>query len=268
MLGAIIGDVVGSRFEFNNIKTKDFELFSNESTYTDDTVLTIAVMDWLLHSNHSKNDAIKYLQKWAQKYPNAGYGGMFYWWKDQKNPKPYFSYGNGSAMRISACGWYFDDLDELKKAVKVITEVTHNHPEGLKGAEVTAVCIYLARKGKTKQEIKKYIDDYYDVNLDYEELRKTNYHGLEICQIALPQALFCFLNSNSFEDCLRMTVSIGGDTDTLCAISCAIAEAYYKDVSETLITETLVRLDKNMNEIIKEMDRYLERKGGDCNERI
>lgn len=231
MLGAIIGDVVGSRFEFNNIKTKEFDLFKKNSSYmTDDTIMTIAVDEILLKKWNSNQDKIvKTLKKWGQKYPNAGYGGSFYHWVLSSNPLPYYSYGNGAAMRISAAGWFGDSEKEVKQLSKEITEVTHDHPEGLKGAEVTAMCIFMARKGKTKKEILEYVVNEYPeiLDLDYEELRKTYVHGEEICQVTVPQAIYCFLISNSFEDCLRTTISIGGDCDTTAAISCAIAEAFY-----------------------------------------
>lgn len=255
ILGAIIGDIVGSRFEFNNIKTKDFELFDKESCFTDDSVLTIAVMDWCCHSNNTTSkEATRFLQKWARKYPNAGYGGSFYYWKDESNPKPYNSCGNGSAMRISGVGWMFDNEEDLKEACKIITGVTHNHPEGLKGAEVTAMCIFMARNGATKQQIKEYAEKYYDLDFDYEELRKTYAHEQEICQVTVPQAIFCFLISESFEDCLRTTISIGGDCDTTSAISCAIAEAFYGNIPEYIVKEALKRIPKDMIEILKDFD--------------
>ena len=174
MLGAIIGDVVGSRFEFNNIKSKHFKLVDKGSTFTDDSVLTIAVMDWLLHSSVKCNKtATEFLQKWARKYPNAGYGGMFYHWKDESNPKPYNSCGNGSAMRISGVGWVSDDMVETKLLSDIITGVTHNHPEGLKGAFVTSQLIYMARMGKSKEEMKEFAKQFYDFDFDYEELKKN-----------------------------------------------------------------------------------------------
>jgi len=263
MIGAIIGDVVGSRFEFNNIKTKEFELVTNESNFTDDTVLTIAVMDWACNAKDKTDlsEAAKYLQKWARKYPYAGYGGMFYRWKDLEHPAPYNSCGNGSAMRISAVGWLFNTIDEIKKANEVITGVTHNHPEGLKGAEVTATLIYMARHGSSKEELKKYSLEMYPeiADLDYEQLRKTYCHEAEICQLTVPQAIYCFLISKDFEDCLRTTISIGGDCDTTAAISCAIAEAFYDDIPTQLIEDVLKKLPKEMVQIIEQADeKYID----------
>jgi len=252
MIGAIIGDVVGSRFEFNNIKTKEFELLTSESRFTDDTVLTIAVMDILCHTPNWKKDTLaKRLQKWAKKYPNAGFGGMFSKWMYSENPKPYNSCGNGSAMRVSAVAWFARSEEEVVDLSKAVTEITHNHPEGLKGAETTAMCIYMALNGASKQEIKEYaIKQYPEIErLDYEELRKTYYHAEEICQNTVPQAIYCFLISNDFEDCLRTTISIGGDCDTTAAISCAIAEAFY-EVPKELEEQVKTRLPKEMLEII------------------
>ena len=228
MIGAIIGDTVGSRFEFNNIKTKKFKLLTKQSRLTDDSIMTLAVAEILQkgYQEDSKKIAAT-LRKWGTTYTQRGYGYLFYGWLYKKVEGPYFSCGNGAAMRISPVGWYAENEKQVKKWTKNITEVTHNHPEGLKGAEVTAMCVYYARTGKTKEFIKKYVEQYYDLDFDYEELRRTYVHDQEICQVTVPQAIYCFLISDSFEDCLRTTISIGGDCDTTAAISCAIAEAYY-----------------------------------------
>lgn len=228
MFGASIGDVVGSRWEFNNIKTKDFELFGKGCYATDDTVMTCAVADVLVNKKQNNKDKIiDTLKKWGKKYPDAGYGGHFYNWVLGSDREPYNSYGNGSAMRVSAAGWIGKTEKEVKNLSRKVTEVTHNHPEGIKGAEVTAMCIYYARNGKSRDFIRQYVEQYYNLDFDYEELRKTYKHAEEICQNTVPQAIYCFLISHSFEDCLRTTISIGGDCDTTAAISCAIAEAYY-----------------------------------------
>lgn len=252
MIGAIIGDVVGSRFEFNNIKTKEFELITKDSRFTDDSVLTIAVMDILNSEDISNENVVRTLQKWARKYPHAGYGGMFYRWKDSANPKPYNSCGNGSAMRVSAVGWFAKSEEDVIKLATAVTEVTHNHPEGLKGAIVTAMCVYKALHNASKNELQEYIISQYPevASLDYEELRRNYYHGLEICQVSVPQALYCFLISNDFEDCLRTTIGIGGDCDTTSAISCAIAEAFYKNIPSKLIKDVRNKLTKEMLEVI------------------
>ena len=261
MIGAIIGDVVGSRFEFNNIKSKKFKLVDKDSVFTDDTVLTVAVMDWILHATvKCSKTAVEYLQKWARKYPNAGYGGMFRGWIYQDNPKPYNSCGNGSAMRISPVGWVSDHPNSTKIISDIITGVTHNHPEGLKGAYVTAQLISMARMGKSKMEMKIFAEQYYSLDFDYNELVKNYSHEAEICQITVPQALYCFFISNDFEDCLRTTISIGGDCDTTAAISCAIAEAFYGYIPEKLVEEVKSKLPSEMIEIIEE---FKEKYGGE-----
>lgn len=257
MIGAVIGDVVGSRFEFNNIKTTNFKLFDNDSEFTDDTVMTIAVADWVLHAKDlsDKNEAITYLKKWGRKYPNAGYGSKFYHWVLGNDTQPYNSCGNGSAMRISAVGHLFNDKDEMLKACRTITGITHNHPEGMKGAEVVATIIFMIRKYHWhKVEIKNYAMSVYPElqKMDYDELVKNYKHELEICQCTVPQAIFCFLRSLNFEDCLRTTMSIGGDCDTTAAISCAIAEAYYKEMPKKIIEETKKRLPKEMLDVLEE----------------
>ena len=229
MLGAIIGDIAGSRFEFNNIKTKEFDLFDiNDSFATDDSIMSLAVLDMLINSyeNDSKK-IVETFKKWGLTYPNNGYGGMFGQWL-MYGEKPYRSCGNGSAMRISAVGWYSNSEKEVIEKATKITEVTHNHPEGIKGAVVTAMCIYYARIGKSKEFIRDYVSKYYDIDFDYDALVES-YEFFETCQKSVPQAIYCFLVSTSFEDCIRTTISIGGDCDTTAAISCAIAEAYYKD---------------------------------------
>ena len=260
MIGAIIGDVVGSRFEFNNIKTKNFELIANDSEFTDDSVLTIAVMDIMNSGDISYENCVKTMQKWAKKYPYAGYGSKFVYWKDMNNPRPYNSCGNGSAMRVSAVGWFAKSEEEVIRLSKAVTEITHNHPEGLKGAEVTAMCIYKALHGSSKEDLKDYIITMYPevASLDYEELRRTYVHGPEICQVTLPQALYCFLISTDFEDCLRTTISIGGDCDTTAAISCAIAEAFYKNIDDNLIRQVRNKLTKEMLDVIDLASKKVE----------
>lgn len=253
MLGAIIGDVVGSRFEFNNIKTKKFELVTDGSKFTDDSVMTVAVADVLINGNPKNNDeVIDTLKKWGRRYPHAGYGGHFYHWVLGNAREPYNSCGNGSAMRVSACGWIGKTEEEVIDLAKRVTEVTHNHREGMKGAIVTALSIYYARIGKSKEFLKEYMEKEYPLikQLDYEELRRTYEHEDEICQVTLPQALYCFLISNSFEDCLRTTISIGGDCDTTAAISCAIAEAYYKEIPEDLKQAVRKKLTLEMIEVL------------------
>ena len=260
MIGAIIGDVVGSRFEFNNIKTKNFELIANDSEFTDDSVLTIAVMDIMNSGDTSYENCVNTMQKWAKKYPYAGYGSKFIYWKDMNNPRPYNSCGNGSAMRVSAVGWFAKSEDDVIALSRAVTEITHNHPEGIKGAEVTAMCIYKALHGSSKEELKDYIITMYPevASLDYEELRRTYVHGPEICQVTLPQALYCFLISTDFEDCLRTTISIGGDCDTTASISCAIAEAFYRNIDDSLIKQVRNKLTKEMLDVIDIASKKVE----------
>lgn len=253
MLGAVIGDVVGSRYEFNNIKTKDFELFGKGCYATDDTVMTCAVAEVLVNNKQNDKDyIIDTLKKWGRKYPQAGYGGHFGCWVLGNEREPYNSYGNGAAMRVSAVGWIAKSEEEVKDFSRRVTEVTHNHPEGIKGAEVVAMCIYYARQGKDKAFIKEYVEKDYNLDFDYENLRKTYIHAEEICQNTVPQAIFCFLISDSFEDCLRTTISIGGDCDTTAAISCAIAEAYYGGCGYCE-KEVLDYLTSDMKNILKKV---------------
>jgi len=253
MIGAIIGDVVGSRFEFNNIKTKEFELITPKSKFTDDTVLTIAVMDILNSGDFSEENIIKTLQKWGNRYPRAGYGGRFRRWLYLKKPEPMNSFGNGSAMRISPVGWFAKSEKEVIELATSISQVSHNHPEGIKGAVVTAMCIYKALQGETKEELRKYmVEQYPEVeSLKYEELLKERDRDPAFCQISMPISLYCFLISNDFEDCLRTTISVGGDTDTNAAISCAIAEAYYKRIPSSLIDEVKAKLSPDILEVLE-----------------
>lgn len=251
MLGAIIGDVVGSRFEFRNIRTKDFQLFDQNCRITDDSVMSVAVAEMCLNGYvpNDKEMIIKTFKKWGRKYPLVGYGCKFINWVLTDRQNSYNSCGNGSAMRISAIGFFAKTKEEVEIYSKSVTEVTHNHPEGIKGAYVTAMCIFLARTGSPKEEIKEFVEKYYDINFDYLVLKKT-YRFEMLCQATVPQAIYCFLISDGFEDCLRTTISIGGDCDTTSAISCAIAEAYYgipKDIKE----QVQDFIPDDLNEIIK-----------------
>ena len=250
ILGAITGDTAGSVYEFNNIKTKEFPLFSKGCCLTDDSIMTLAVADIMKNGYiNDKDKIIDTFKKWGKKYPNAGYGYKFYDWVLGNDRNPYNSCGNGSAMRVSPVAWYANSEEEVKEFSKKVTEVTHNHREGLKGAEVTAMCVYYARIGKSKEFIKDYVSQYYDIDFDYEELRRTYIHGAEICQVTVPQAIYCFLISKNFEDCLRTTISIGGDCDTTAAISCAIAEAYY-GIPKKIKKQILTYLTKEMKEVL------------------
>lgn len=258
MLGAIIGDIVGSRFEFHNHRNKKFDLFTKYNFYTDDSVCTCGIASSLLKINNNKEKTDKEksklianeLRHFCIANPHRGYGGSFFHWIYTPNGKPYYSWGNGSAMRVSSVGWVANSEEEVKHLSHLVTAITHDHPYALHGAEVTAMCIFYARQGKTKHEIYKYVKkEYPEIKyFDYNELRK-HYYFNEEAKNTVPQAIYCFLLSNSFEDCLRTTVSIGGDTDTLCAISCAIAEAYY-GIPEEFKTEILQYFTDKQKEML------------------
>lgn len=257
LLGGIAGDIIGSIYEFNPVRFKDFELFKSNSTYTDDTVLTIANAEWLL----SKGVLMDIMRKYGHKYPGAGYGGMFYDWLKSRCPKPYNSFGNGSAMRVSPVGWAFDTLEETLEAAKQSAEITHNHPEGIKGAQATAACIFMARTGKSKQEIKEYVETKfgYDLSRTCNEIRPT-YQFNESCQGTVPESIIAFLESTDFESAIRLTVSLGGDADTMGAITGAIAEAYYNVIPEHIKNEVLKRLPEEFINVLGEFyNRFISK---------
>jgi len=274
LLGAIIGDIVGSRFEFNNYRKKDFELFTDDCQVTDDSIMTIAVASAIMEteklikpsSGRDRLDnnyysllekfAIKYMQAIGRKYPDSGYGGMFSKWLYSDNPKPYNSFGNGAAMRISPVAYIASNECELCRISEVITGVTHNHEEGLKGAEATAIAAYMARCGHTKSEIKnKITNNYYPLDFTIDEIRDT-YQFNETCQGTVPQAIEAFLESTSFEDAIRTAISIGGDSDTLAAITGGIAEAYY-EVPTNIKEKALSYLDDYLLSIYNSWVNFL-----------
>ena len=227
MIGAICGDFIGSVYEHNSIKVKEFPLFHPSCRFTDDTVLTIATMDALIN----KKDFAHVYRYWYRKYPRAGYGGSFIKWAEGESNKPYYSWGNGSAMRVSPVGVYFDNLADVLAYAKKSAEVTHNHPEGIKGAQAAAACIFLAKQGKSKPDIEKYISDtfYYNLNINLDEIRK-DYSFDVSCQGSVPQSIACFLQSTGYEDAIRNAVSLGGDSDTMACIAGGISEAFYGGV--------------------------------------
>lgn len=235
MYGTILGDIIGCPFEFDRgDKTKDFKLFSRRSHFTDDSVMTLAVCEALLKVGQDATvkeigDAvITSMQSWGRRYPHEGYGGYFRCWLTARHPEPYNSFGKGSAMRVSAAGWLYDSLEKTRVVAKATANVTHNHPEGIKGAESTASAIFMARNGSSKEEIKKYIENefHYDLNRTLDEIRPS-FHMHETCQKTVPEAIIAFLEAKDFEDTIRNAVSLGGDTDTLGAITGSIAEAYF-----------------------------------------
>ena len=262
MKGAILGDIVGSRFEFHNNLSKDFDFLTPRCEFTDDTVMTCAVAQALMDSKEDFSDlsekAVAAMQRIGRQFPNCGYGARFIHWMFTDNPQPYNSYGNGSAMRISPVGFAARDVDEAKKLSAAVTCVSHNHPEGMKGAEATAVAIVMARQGKTKAEIRSAMESYYDLTTSVDEYRISWHgHGREICQVSLPQALACFFEGESYEDVIRNCISIGGDSDTLAAIAGGIAEAYYGIPGE--IKEQLGKyLPPALMKICDDFDGWLE----------
>lgn len=260
MYGAILGDIIGSPYEFDRgNKTKDFPLFCGRSSYTDDTVMTIAVAEALLDSKDKTDDEIRKalvdsMQRWGALYPDAGYGGMFYNWLHSVNPKPYGSYGNGSAMRVASAGWLFDDLGKTRHIACLTAEVTHNHPEGIKGAESTASIIWMARHGSTKEKIRDCAEQEYGYNIRTCDEIRPGYHHVETCQQTVPEAIAAFLEGESFEDVIRTAVSLGGDCDTLTCIAGSMAEAFY-GVPDELIKECETRIPQDMLEVVRRFNQ-------------
>ena len=264
MYGAILGDIVGSPYEFdcNNYKAKDFPLFSRRSEFTDDTVMTLAVAKALSDTCGQDDAAIKAklvreMQRLGRAYPGKGYGVRFNQWLYEDDPKPYHSYGNGSAMRVSPAAWLAESMERALHLAQLTAEVTHDHPEGIKGAQAVAAAIFLARAGRSKAEIKAYVEREcgYDLSRACDEIRQA-YHHVESCQETVPQAVTAFLESTDFEDALRTAVSLGGDSDTLAAITGSIAEAFY-GVPENLKQECRQRLTPELAEMLEKWENVL-----------
>ena len=234
MYGAILGDMIGAPYEFDRgNKSKDFPLFCGDSHFTDDSVMTVAVAEALLDSRGGDDASVRAtlvysMRLWGRRYPRAGYGARFAGWLAAKEPQPYGSYGNGSAMRVSAAGWLYDTLEQTRHAAVLSAEVSHNHPEGIKGAEATAAAIFLARSGSGKEEIRDYIvrEFGYDLSRSCDEIR-PGYRHFESCRKTVPEAITAFLEGRDFEDVVRTAVSLGGDCDTLTCIAGSVAEAFY-----------------------------------------
>ena len=246
MLGAIVGDIVGSIYEFNNHRSKAFPLFGGACDFTDDSVLTVAVADCLMN----QGNYAEYIKNYARKYPNRGYGGRFAQWIRFESMEPYNSWGNGSAMRVSSIGFAFNTLPLVLAESKKSAEVTHNHSEGIKGAQATAVAIYMARKGQTKEQIKAAITKSFGYDLDrtLDEIRPI-YKFNESCQETVPEAIIAFLESTDFEDAIRNGISLGGDSDTLTCITGGIAEAFYGGVPQDIAEKALSYLPKEHNKV-------------------
>jgi len=252
MMGAIAGDIIGSPYEFDPIKTTDFPLFSPPSRFTDDTVLTIATAEAIL----TGGDYTRLYQSYGRRYPDAGYGGSFIHWIYQAEPRPYNSWGNGSAMRVSPVGFAFNSIEEVLAEARISAAVTHDHPEGIKGAQATALAVYLARMGADKHAVSSEITAHFGYNLDrtLDQIR-PGYVFNESCRQTVPEALIAFLESDSFEDAVRKAVSLGGDSDTLACITGAVAQAHY-GVGPSIIAETRSRLPDDLLSIL---DRFAAR---------
>ena len=280
MLGAIVGDTVGSIYEFDNTKDYNFQMFNRCSGYTDDSLMSMAVAYWLLKDPEHRYETLEEAMVTFAKNcpcPNGGYGEMFYVWLfmpwslDEMCPTsyddmdaplyespagrvPYNSWGNGAAMRVSAVGWFFETLEETERVAKISAEITHNHPEGIKGAQAIAAAIWMARNGKSKAEIKLYIETKYgyDLNRTWEYLNKT-YDWDSSCQGTVPEAIIAFLESDSFEDAIRKAVSMGGDSDTLACITGGIAEAFYKEIPDYMIEASQKKFPPVFHKILDAM---------------
>ncbi len=255
MIGAIAGDIIGSRHECIATKTTDFELFNRGCNFTDDTVLTVAVADYLLYGGSYREKFHEYFHA----YPQAGYGGMFYHWAARRESDPYNSWGNGSAMRVSPVGFAFDTMERVLAEARKSAEVTHNHPEGIRGAQAVAAAIFLVRQGEEKREVRKYVEREigYDLSQSLEEIRpQYSFNGS--CQETVPQAIIAFLESNDYEDAVRKAISLGGDADTLACITGGIAEAYYKGVPQAIAKSALSMLDERLKSVTDEFRRRFE----------
>lgn len=257
IIGAICGDIIGSSYEFRPIKTKDFKLFNAYSTFTDDTIMTLAIASWLIKDKDSIDVLISEIKRFGRQYPNAGYGRMFLNWLNQDNSEAYGSWGNGSAMRVSPVSGVAESLEESQKLAEISAIVTHNHPEGIKGALATNDAIFLARNSYDKYEIKKHIEKNYgyDLSRSVDEIR-LSYDFDVSCQGSVPESIICFLEAEDYEDTIRNTVSLGGDADTQAAIAGGIASAYW-EVPAKISARSIRRLDSNLLEVfIKFRDKY------------
>ena len=255
MLGAIAGDVIGSVYEWKQIKHTDFPLFIPESRFTDDTVMTVAVADSIIN----KRDYAPTLQDYGRRYPHAGYGGMFMRWLSSSDPQPYNSFGNGSAMRVSPVGFAYNSLEEVEEEARRSAEITHNHQEGIKGAQATAAAVYLARRGESKDQIKKYIEDTYEYNLSRTLKEIRPYYSFDVtCQGSVPEAIIAFWESEDYEDAVRNAVSLGGDSDTIACITGGIAEAFYGEIPESISLEVRKRLDADLLNIVDSFREFIK----------
>lgn len=249
MIGAIAGDIIGSVYEWRPVKTTNFPLFSRDSRFTDDTVLTVSVADALLHGSDYA-DKFKQYHRW---YPRAGYGAFFDMWASSPDREPYNSWGNGSAMRVSPVGWAFESLDDVLEEAERSAEVTHNHQEGIKGAQAAASAVFLARVGHSKREIKEFIERTfgYDLSEPLDRIRQSYTFDVS-CQGTMPQAITAFLESENYEDAVRKAISLGGDSDTLACITGGIAHAFYRTIPQFILAEVTRILDHRLNRVVLE----------------
>lgn len=266
MLGAIVGDIVGSRFEWDNHRSTEFELFTSENFFTDDSIMSLAIAQALMQvrSQPGKPEAdlhrlsqvvTERMQELGRRYPDGDYGARFSGWIHSANPEPYNSYGNGAAMRISPVAWLAQTETELEALVVAVTAVTHNHPAGIAGAQATALAIYLARHGATKSDIADRMSEFYNIDFRLDDIRDT-YAFNETCQGTVPQAIVAFLESDSFESAIRLAISIGGDSDTLAAITGSIASAYY-GIPEEIATQARSYLDAYLEQVLQDWEQWI-----------
>lgn len=258
MIGAIIGDIAGSRFEWDNHRSKDFELFTPKCFATDDSIMSLAVAEALMRAKPDFSDlsaqAVRCMQEVGRPYPDCGYGGRFLGWMYADDPQPYHSFGNGAAMRVSACGLAAKSVEEAKALSRAVTIVTHDHPEGLKGAEATAVAVYMGKSGAPMADIRACMEGYYALDFTLDSIRAT-YRFNETCQQTVPQALEAFFESTGFEDAIRNAISIGGDSDTVAAITGGVAGAYY-GVPEALSRAARGYLDARLLDILERFEAW------------
>lgn len=256
IFGAIAGDIIGSVYEFNPTKDYNFNLYDDRMRPTDDSVMTVAVADWIMHdATLSRHRLADIMRKWGRRYPTAGYGGHFFLWLSDSRMGPYNSWGNGSAMRVSPVGFAFDTLEQTLEVAKTSAEVTHNHPEGIKGAQATAAAIYLARNGMDKKELRRRIaaDFGYSLNMKCRDIRKDYKYEIS-CQKSVPQSICALLDSTSYESAIRETISLGGDADTMGAITGGIAAAFYGGMPDGIYNFVRSKTDSTMLDIIDKFD--------------
>ncbi len=251
--GAVAGDIIGSTYEFHPTHNYNFRLLPYGSTFTDDSLMTVAVAEWLLdYPDLDKEGLVGIMQKWGRRYPYIGYGKLFRRWLQMEQPLPYNSWGNGSAMRVSPVGFAFESLEATLNAAEISASVTHNHPEGIKGAQATAAAIFLARSGKTKEEIRDYLETRfgYDLHRTCEHLQNANYSFDCSCQGSVPESLIAFLDSSGYEDAVRRAVALGGDADTMGAIAGSVAAAFFGEIPDVIADAAADRIPEELHEVI------------------